>query len=622
MKEAKLNISLLSWSNCPEELIYSAFRQCYSKGFAGDRYDKLSADYMEHIFRTNKANGEVLSVEEEYEERNYQQALEERRKLITEVLESGHQSPIEHVSFTFAIEGISRSTANQLVRHRLASYCVSKNTRIATSSSKTNNKTIEELYNLPLQYRAMLKLRCVNEETGELNYNYCKNIYKTGIQSVYRVTTAHGYTIDTTLQHKFLTILNDWVPLSQLSVGNYIHINGQHLYMNRDWLYQKYNVENLSQSEIGTLCGCSKHTIRKWIRYYKFQKPLGSWTIGVAPPNKGKTKYNYAPLMKTAIKMIGSKGHSLRNENNPGWKRDNVTISGGYTRTYRNYEKTGMCELCGTEDFPTEVHHIDKNPKNFHNSNLQELCTACHKMIHKGEYRQGVNISEIVSIVYIGEEETYDIEMMPPYHNFIANGFVVHNSQQSQRYCNGEDFAFVCPTHIAKNPKAKAIMEECFTNIQKSYKEIHEELTKAGHGKYANEEARCVLPQAAETKIVVTMNCRGLWNFFNERCCNRAQYEIRMMANEMLKQCRGVLPIIFDVAGAKCEALKYCPEAEKFCCGKYPTLNKIKTSEIEWSVFKTTWKTIEIAKAITSTIPNSITQIAKEIGNIKDKFKK
>ena len=106
--------------------------------------------------------------------------------------------------------------------------------------------------------------------------------------------------------------------------------------------------------------------------------------------------------------------------------------------------------------------------------------------------------------------------------------------------------------------------------IGSAYRELKALLEAGGRGKNANEDARFVLPQAAATSIVVTMNCRSLLQFFEQRCCSRAQWEIRGAARSMLEHCRRVLPEIFRHAGAKCERLGYCPEGEKFTCGRYP----------------------------------------------------
>lgn len=148
-------------------------------------------------------------------------------------------------------------------------------------------------------------------------------------------------------------------------------------------------------------------------------------------------------------------------------------------------------------------------------------------------------------------------------------------SQQSQRYVKEKDFDYIIPPAIERNAKAKDEFEKLMGVIQQGYTKL---LTLLGQdnlsGEAANQDARFALPQATETKIVVTMNCRELLHFFQHRCCSRAQWEIRQLANTMLDICRQKLPAVFLIAGAKCEELGYCPEGEKFCCGKYPVKAK------------------------------------------------
>jgi thymidylate synthase (FAD) len=144
-------------------------------------------------------------------------------------------------------------------------------------------------------------------------------------------------------------------------------------------------------------------------------------------------------------------------------------------------------------------------------------------------------------------------------------------SQQSQRYVKEKDFDYIIPPAIQRNSAAKDEFEKLMATIQQSYTNLLALLLQDNlSGEIANQDARFTLPQAAETKIVVTMNCRELLHFFQHRCCSRAQWEIRQLANIMLDICRQKLPAVFSAAGAKCEALGYCPEGEKFCCGKYP----------------------------------------------------
>ncbi|MFZ5425422.1 MAG: FAD-dependent thymidylate synthase [Thermodesulfobacteriota bacterium] len=146
-------------------------------------------------------------------------------------------------------------------------------------------------------------------------------------------------------------------------------------------------------------------------------------------------------------------------------------------------------------------------------------------------------------------------------------------SQQSQRYVDASNFDYILPPAIRKIPEAKARFEAFMEEVGNAYRDLKAILEEHGRGDKAKEDARFVLPQAAETRIVATMNVRALFNFFEHRCCARAQWEIRALADKMLSLCRMTLPEVFAVAGARCERLGYCPEGEKFTCGKYPLKN-------------------------------------------------
>lgn len=143
-------------------------------------------------------------------------------------------------------------------------------------------------------------------------------------------------------------------------------------------------------------------------------------------------------------------------------------------------------------------------------------------------------------------------------------------SQQSQRYVDGSHCNYILPPAIARNDAARKRFEAFMEEVGEAYREIKALLEADGRGDKAREDARFVLPQAAETRIVVTMNCRSLCNFFEHRCCTRAQWEIRRVADCMLALCREALPEVFAAAGAPCERLGYCPEGAKFSCGRYP----------------------------------------------------
>lgn len=139
-------------------------------------------------------------------------------------------------------------------------------------------------------------------------------------------------------------------------------------------------------------------------------------------------------------------------------------------------------------------------------------------------------------------------------------------SQQSQRYVKfGEGSGFVVPPKIAEDAAALAVFEEAMRSAQEAYDRLVE-LGKAGGLKdeAVQEDARFVLPNAAETRIVVTMNARELRHFFGVRCCRRAQWEINALAWHMLFLARGAAPLLFRKAGPTCLHGK-CGEGKMYC---------------------------------------------------------
>jgi thymidylate synthase (FAD) len=129
-------------------------------------------------------------------------------------------------------------------------------------------------------------------------------------------------------------------------------------------------------------------------------------------------------------------------------------------------------------------------------------------------------------------------------------------TQQSQRYVTYDTLKeYVTPPSIADKPEAKKIFDETLENISKTY----QKLLEMGIQK---EDARYILPNAAKTNIIVTMNARELRHFFNLRCCARTQWELREVATEMLRQVKKVAPSLFENAGPNCVELGFCPEGK------------------------------------------------------------
>lgn len=154
-------------------------------------------------------------------------------------------------------------------------------------------------------------------------------------------------------------------------------------------------------------------------------------------------------------------------------------------------------------------------------------------------------------------------------------------SVQSQRYVSENSFDYIIPPEIEAVPTARALFMEAMAQAGEYYNKITAALEENYIGelsgvadkaqldalhKKAIEDARFVLPNACETKMILTMNARSLLNFFCLRCCNRAQWEIRELANEMLRLVYEKAPAIFENAGPGC-VRGGCPEG-KMTCGK------------------------------------------------------
>ena len=165
----------------------------------------------------------------------------------------------------------------------------------------------------------------------------------------------------------------------------------------------------------------------------------------------------------------------------------------------------------------------------------------------------------------------------------ITRHRIASYSVQSQRYVAEKNFEYVLPPEIEQDEDAKAIFLDSMAKAHEDYLKISEILSSKYYKEYiengddekdakrkaqkrAIEDARFVLPNACDTKMVATFNARSLQNFFRHRCCNRAQWEIRELACEMLKLVKEVAPNLFKKSGPPCLNGK-CPEGN-MTCGK------------------------------------------------------
>lgn len=429
---------------------------------------------------------------------------ESAKKFVAMLIHNGHESVLEHGSLTVEFT-VDRAIANELVRHRLASftqestrYCLAGNT-ILTTSNPHNRPTIEELYNKKLNGLMhsvkRMNIRQCNEETGELVYAHIRDIYYNGTKDTIKIKTRLGYEVVCTPDHLI------------------------------------------------------------------------------------RTSYGYT---EAGAILVGS--DILVNGSNEFWKH-----------------KKSYCELCGNTDINSlEVHNIDENHFNNVPSNLITLCESCHQRVHNKNLLFAIP-DTVVSIEYVGCIPVFDIEMDSPYHNFVANGVVVHNCNYSKDKFGG-DVTYILPLYLKRgsilfnnleeglkadeefqkllnDPESKwaptvfdyinfkygdpgGMNEKSWDDICKFYNYMSladyssmsyrasvgrlEEKTLTYNVESTPEEARWMLPLGLATKIVVTANYREWRHIFKLRCEKHAHPEMRRIMCALWLVLNTQIPVIFD----------------------------------------------------------------------------
>lgn len=239
-------------------------------------------------------------------------------------------------------------------------------------------------------------------------------------------------------------------------------------------------------------------------------------------------------------------------------------------------------------------------------------CAAklCYSSVGEAEIRQNLTDEKVSNFVNMLAEIGHESPIEHVTFTFAIEGVsrsllaqltrhrIASYSVQSQRYVRTDEFEFVLPPEILEIDEAKeeflrAMSEDMrhYERLTQILKKKHKEnlINSGKEEKFADklaekkaiEDARYVLPNACETKLICTFNARSLLNFFEHRCCNRAQWEILQLATEMLRLVSKVAPNIFKKAGPPC-INGVCPEG-KMSCGEQIKVKKY-FSEIKGEV--------------------------------------
>ena len=192
--------------------------------------------------------------------------------------------------------------------------------------------------------------------------------------------------------------------------------------------------------------------------------------------------------------------------------------------------------------------HSKSKPEELNNSSDKELKNILRHVMNLGHTSVIEHTSFSFAISDVSRSLTHQ----------LVRHRIASYAQQSQRYVNLNEPNYVTPPKIAKNKQMKKAYDETMNNIWREYNKLLDLGIPA-------EDSRYILPNATCTNIIVTMNARSLLNFFELRCCLHAQWEIRQLANRMLKQVKKVAPTIFKNAGPVCKSKGICPEEKKNC---------------------------------------------------------
>lgn len=456
-----------------------------------------------------------------------------------------------HGQAVFEVERISRAATHQLVRHRMASFCLAGDTVVPsfrTGRGTGKQWTMKQLWdwqNDPQRSGRLklMRLRGVNEQGELIPVKIGKVIYS-GAQQLWRVTTESGRVIRSTKRHRYLSPARGWCRLDELAVGDSILANGVPAYQNAEYLHQRYLVENVERKVLAGEIGVSDSCLGTWIRRFGLQKPKGQYPG--RKPGRGRTGA-ISEAGRTKLRLLHT------GEASPAWRGDAISASGGHLRAIRLYVAS-ECSRCGS-DVRVQRHHVNGDPTDNSAENIAILCESCHKAEHFGQVVMTAFPDRITSIEPDRIEDTYDLEIDHPCHNFVADGFVVHNSQESQRYVELDkgQWEIVVPPSIMSNPDAYQTLAEHWDRTGEAYRKLR----SLGIRK---EDARFVLPNATESRIVVSMNFRYWRHFVWLRALDKAaQWEIRAIAQQILRHLYRIAPSQFV---REMDALSKMPDDE------------------------------------------------------------
>lgn len=476
-----------------------------------------------------------------YRNATAERSAEDDAKLTRYLVTHKHTTPLEFCQLRFYMK-MPIFVARQLVRHRTA--CLSGDTVLhfdlpggaRRRGHQRYNRTIKQIVEAfessdfaRRRIRGML-LRCVDEDAGEITWTHITNAWRSGKKHVYDVTLANGFSVRMSKDHRVYTD-RGWQRLHEImdQPVNEVRIGASTCDLPEQVREQPAFSDGELQAEVWRATHIAKYEVSNLGRVRSLLNTQG------AP--------HTTPLIKLQTPTPGA--HLV------------VSLSeDGVSRTALVHHLV-LRAFVGDRPEGTECCHVNGDGFDNRVPNLRwgsATDNANDRKVHDAVTRLRFGWQPIKSIKHVGVEETYDIEVSGPWHNFVANGMIVHNSinELSLRYVKAADEFYVpdverCQRQsttnkqgsadaIVDNPAAvRAIIQNSNYDAYVAY----ERLLDLGLSK---ELARTVLPLGTYTEWYWQTDLHNFLHMCKLRLDPHAQYEIRVYAQAMLDLARPHFP--------------------------------------------------------------------------------
>jgi thymidylate synthase (FAD) len=522
--DPRFRVELIAATPNPQQCVYAGMHQDYSEGFVAN--DRAS-------WPDETRAGEICV-----------------KRLLAG--ERGHYGPLEHAQIVLNVGWFPHSVMQQARTHRVGVsfdvQCLAADTEITflQSSGALRKIRIAELHDLwthgerahrpsrlrglqgeePGSYRRdcrrrlqKMKLRVLNEDTGVFETSHIREVICSGLQPVYRLTMEDGRTLDCTANHRLFTP-EGWQTMGEAMglrtrpdgsvhsfrrsarvMANGMVAAGSGSYRDRQWLREQID-SGTCVGEMADRAGCSATTIRVWARRHQLHLPQSDSRF-----KPGQKPWNHIPAAP-----------------------------------WRNRQPHAH---------PIVPVHADPGLAHEFN-NLVSLCQPRPQ----GRKLRAHPLA-VTNVEYLGEQITYDLEVQEPWHNFVANGLVVHNSMRytGERICRAargelelEEVFYLRPVGDYADRQGKKYhygLEQRAIDLElcRAAAERYRDLLEAG---YAEEHARGILPFDYRQHFVVSFSLRAFLHFLDLRAKLDAQQEIRALCDLMWPHLQSWAPEFAD----------------------------------------------------------------------------